>query len=433
MSQRIFHTNGLMRMRLTPDNSKMILCTAGGYLMIIHNLDFASLSQDLSGFKPNMYRLMQISQTPISIATSFSHLFASKRNRVELISDWPDGNEAEVISALQVHPSGWCVVSRNTSNEDRSEWTCVHDIQDVPTCPPAVSRKRPREENEQSSTSHIVPSRPSSSSSSSSEHSDEETLSQPPITRRETLNGTQVEVRITAPLEWGARPGEGAGFHVRVGSLDRLEENSSPNSIDDSPTDNNLEFRIPSEEVLEAMELIRRRSSDDRHRRDFRVQHRTRYTFWYTFLDDICLFNSESLYHFLNRRSTQQTASTDTGQVPRVASSATQRNDIAEAAAEPNAGWEETDPNSTAHFVRAVADLAARSVHLLDPFRLRSRHSVRRHPPSLTYDVSSDLDMKIHSNLQRLTHFVQVIFVSCIFSTVLKWLLIRNQMLARDT
>jgi len=50
---------------------------------------------------------MQISQTQISMATSFSHLFTSKRNRIELISDFP--NDAEVISALQVHPFDWCV------------------------------------------------------------------------------------------------------------------------------------------------------------------------------------------------------------------------------------------------------------------------------------------------------------------------------------
>lgn len=106
-SQRVFHSNGLMRMRLTPDNSKMILCTAGGYIMIIHNLDFTTLNQDLAGFKPNMYRLMQISQTPISLATSFTHLFTAKRNRIELISDWPEGDEAEVVSALQIHPNGW--------------------------------------------------------------------------------------------------------------------------------------------------------------------------------------------------------------------------------------------------------------------------------------------------------------------------------------
>ncbi len=88
----------------------------------------------------------------------------------------------------------------------------------------------------------------------------------------------QVEVRITAPLEWGARPGEGAGFHVRVESRDRQGGDNATNPAEESATENNLEFRIPSEEVLEAMELIRRgRNVDDRHRRDFRVQHRVRY------------------------------------------------------------------------------------------------------------------------------------------------------------
>jgi len=186
MSQRVFHTNGLMRMRLTPDCSKMILCTAGGYIMVVHNLDFSTLNQDLAGFKPNVYRLMQISQTPI--ATSFSHLFTSKRNRIELISDWPDGNEAEVISALQVHPYGWCVISRNSSNGDRSEWTCVHDIQDVPSSPMNVQRKRTRSEYEGSEPSASY-SLYSSSSSSSSEHSDEETL-QPTVVN--TALGPQV-------------------------------------------------------------------------------------------------------------------------------------------------------------------------------------------------------------------------------------------------
>ena len=142
--------------------------------MIIHNLDLSTLNQDLAGFKPNMYRLMQISQTPISLATNYSHLFTSKRNRIELISDWPSGNEAEVISSLHVHPHGWCVVSRNTSNLDKSEWTCVHDIQDVPIDATVVPRKRPRldiEENQPSTSSYPISS---SSSSSSSEQSDEE-------------------------------------------------------------------------------------------------------------------------------------------------------------------------------------------------------------------------------------------------------------------
>ena len=54
--KKIFSTNGLMRTRLTPDASKMIICTTGGYLIIIHNLDLNSMGQDLEGFKVS-YRL----------------------------------------------------------------------------------------------------------------------------------------------------------------------------------------------------------------------------------------------------------------------------------------------------------------------------------------------------------------------------------------
>lgn len=81
----------------------------------------------------------------------------------------------------------------------------------------------------------------------------------------------QVEVRITAPLQWGARPGEGAGFHFR---LDSAEGDGNANS----ELTENVEVRIPSEEVLEALESIRRaRSSEERNRPEFRVRHRIRY------------------------------------------------------------------------------------------------------------------------------------------------------------
>lgn len=130
---RVFHTNGLMRTRLNPDASKMIMCTTGGYLILIHNLDLRTLAQDLDGFKPNMYRLMQLSQTTIPVAASFTHLFSKKRkkNRIEFLTDFPEGDDAEVVSSLQVHPQGWCALSRNISNDENSEWTCVHDIQDL--------------------------------------------------------------------------------------------------------------------------------------------------------------------------------------------------------------------------------------------------------------------------------------------------------------
>lgn len=129
---RVFQTNGLMRTRLNPDASKMIICTTGGYLIIIHNLDLMTMAQDLAGFKPNMYRLMQLSQTTIPMAADFTHLFSHQRktNRVEFVTDFPTGDDAEVVSSLQIHPQGWCALSRNISNDENSEWTCVHDIQD---------------------------------------------------------------------------------------------------------------------------------------------------------------------------------------------------------------------------------------------------------------------------------------------------------------
>lgn len=70
-----------------------------------------------------MYRLMQLSQTTIPVAASFTHLFAHSRthNRVEFLTDFPVGDDAEVISSLQVHPQGWCALSRNVSNGEKSE------------------------------------------------------------------------------------------------------------------------------------------------------------------------------------------------------------------------------------------------------------------------------------------------------------------------
>ncbi|KAJ8317139.1 hypothetical protein KUTeg_005043 [Tegillarca granosa] len=114
--KKVFHTNRLMRSKLTPDNKKLIISTQNGCIIIIHNLDLSTLADDLSGFK--MSRIHHFSKR------------SSKRNKVEVISDWPTGNHAKVVASLQVHPYGWCVLSRNMSNQDVSEWTCVHDIQE---------------------------------------------------------------------------------------------------------------------------------------------------------------------------------------------------------------------------------------------------------------------------------------------------------------
>lgn len=56
-----------------------------------------------------MYRLMQMSNQLIPIAAMYDHLFDSNRkeNRVEFVSDFPEGNDAEVVSALQASTNLW--------------------------------------------------------------------------------------------------------------------------------------------------------------------------------------------------------------------------------------------------------------------------------------------------------------------------------------
>jgi len=133
--KKVFYTNGLMRMRLTRDCSKMVVSTMSGLLLIIHDLELDHLATDLAGFKPNLYRLMQSTGKALEMTINYTKLFHAPRNRVELISDFPEGNDAQVLSSLRLHPEGWVALSRNTSSDENSEWCCVHDIQSLPTNP----------------------------------------------------------------------------------------------------------------------------------------------------------------------------------------------------------------------------------------------------------------------------------------------------------
>ena len=92
-----------MRSKLSPDSSKLLISTHEGYIIVIHNLDLTTLADDLKGFKPNMYRLMQRSQTPLRLGLMYNHVFEQEKNRVEFLADWPTGNDANIISSLQVH------------------------------------------------------------------------------------------------------------------------------------------------------------------------------------------------------------------------------------------------------------------------------------------------------------------------------------------
>lgn len=131
--KKVFNMSHLMRMRLTPDAEKMVISTGKGCLLVIHDIDLDTMAQDLAGFKPNMYREMQITGRYHELALNHTKLFHAKKNRVEIISDFADGNDAELISSLRIHPQGWVAATRNLSQDENSEWCCVHDIQTVDT------------------------------------------------------------------------------------------------------------------------------------------------------------------------------------------------------------------------------------------------------------------------------------------------------------
>lgn len=127
--RQVFNLSCIMRMRLSHDASKMLICTSEGFILMIHDLDMDHLSRDLDNFQCDLYRLMQKGHSfGYDFGSWHNHLFQSRRNRVELISDFPD--ESHEISSLDVHPHDWAIVSRGITRSDDAEWTVVHDIQD---------------------------------------------------------------------------------------------------------------------------------------------------------------------------------------------------------------------------------------------------------------------------------------------------------------
>ncbi|KAK7863095.1 hypothetical protein R5R35_004919 [Gryllus longicercus] len=127
LCRKVFYTYDLMRMRLTSDASKMVISTARGYLMIIHDLDVAALAQDLKGFQPDACR-MRLRQTGPP-AASYALFSRRRRNRVEIVTDFPREDDSSVLSSLELHPAGCAALSRGISDALGLEWTCVHDIQ----------------------------------------------------------------------------------------------------------------------------------------------------------------------------------------------------------------------------------------------------------------------------------------------------------------
>lgn len=172
---RVLYLTCIMRMRLSQDSTKMIICTSEGYILIIHDLDLMNLQNDLRGFESDLYRLMQKGHScGFDFGSWFNRLFTAKRNRIELISDFPPYNQAHSINSLDVHPHNWAILSRNISQDENSEWTCVHDIQDDIKPTELTSLIVPKESllpNQQQNGCWPGPTIVSSASSSTSEAS----------------------------------------------------------------------------------------------------------------------------------------------------------------------------------------------------------------------------------------------------------------------
>ncbi|XP_071946847.1 DDB1- and CUL4-associated factor 10-like [Antedon mediterranea] len=117
----------LMRMRLTADGTKMLLSSASGLYVVIHDLNLEHLMEDMEGIE-DFIRPVPFFQEELE----HGHIFYRKRNRVEVVNDFPNYHTSEYlcISSLIVHPQGWNMISRMSTDDDNLEYTCVHDIQD---------------------------------------------------------------------------------------------------------------------------------------------------------------------------------------------------------------------------------------------------------------------------------------------------------------
>jgi len=97
------HVDGLMRSRVTHDGTKLIISTTDGYLLAIHNLDLNNLARDFFGFVPSYFHMLRRGdETAKPTEDFFSDLFTARRNRVEIIDDFPMDDEPNMVPSLEV-------------------------------------------------------------------------------------------------------------------------------------------------------------------------------------------------------------------------------------------------------------------------------------------------------------------------------------------
>ncbi|XP_007498090.1 DDB1- and CUL4-associated factor 10 isoform X2 [Monodelphis domestica] len=149
--KKFFHTRFLMRMRLTPDCSKMLISTSSGYLLILHDLDLTkslevgsypilrarrttsssdmATSPSSSAPRPSGSPCHQSDSSSLSeknVSRSSQREGVSPRNSLEVLTPEVPGerDRGNCITSLQLHPKGWATLLRCSSNTDDQEVCC---------------------------------------------------------------------------------------------------------------------------------------------------------------------------------------------------------------------------------------------------------------------------------------------------------------------
>ncbi|KAL2294114.1 hypothetical protein Nmel_007835 [Mimus melanotis] len=136
-----------MRMRLTPDCSKMLISTSSGYLLILHDLDLnkslevgsypilrarrTTSSSDITSSGSSGPRAVgspchQNTSGPLSekaLSRPSQREGGSPRNSLEVLTPEVPGerDRGNCITSLQLHPKGWATLLRCSSNTDDQE------------------------------------------------------------------------------------------------------------------------------------------------------------------------------------------------------------------------------------------------------------------------------------------------------------------------
>ncbi|NWX94010.1 DCA10 factor, partial [Nothoprocta pentlandii] len=146
--KKFFHTRFLMRMRLMPDCSKMLISTSSGYLLILHDLDL-NKSLEVGNYpilrarttsSSGEYMTSTSSSGPQGVCSSchcngslpLSEKYMSRssqregvspQNSLEVLTPEVPGNRdrGNCITSLQIHPKGWATLLRCSSNTDDQE------------------------------------------------------------------------------------------------------------------------------------------------------------------------------------------------------------------------------------------------------------------------------------------------------------------------